>query len=69
MYSSAINRLESKSGKSLFIEETPYKECPAPFYNWLNERYNSTQICSKPNLVIAMNYRGKEKEVESFSSS
>ncbi|MFJ7407553.1 MULTISPECIES: helix-turn-helix domain-containing protein [unclassified Lysinibacillus] len=49
-YNKAVDRLESKSSKSLTIEETPYKERQVPFYNWLKERDTSTQICSKPNL-------------------
>ncbi|ACA41302.1 hypothetical protein Bsph_3824 [Lysinibacillus sphaericus C3-41] len=27
-----------KLNKSSYIEETPYKERPVPFYNWLKER-------------------------------
>ncbi|GAB0170567.1 helix-turn-helix domain-containing protein [Lysinibacillus sp. CTST325] len=37
-YNKAIERLSSKSIKSLSIEETPSKERPVPFYNWLKER-------------------------------
>ncbi|MEY9977999.1 helix-turn-helix domain-containing protein [Lysinibacillus sp. RC79] len=37
-YSKAVERLNNKSDKSLSIEETPSKERPVPFYNWLIER-------------------------------
>ncbi|MFJ5768165.1 helix-turn-helix domain-containing protein [Lysinibacillus sp. NPDC093210] len=49
-YNKAIDRLESKSSKSSSIEETHTKERPVPFYDWLNERDSSAQICSKPYL-------------------
>ncbi|CAM5191921.1 helix-turn-helix domain-containing protein [Lysinibacillus sphaericus] len=49
-YNKAVERSNMKLCKSSSIEETPYKERPVPFYNWLNDRDNSTQICSKPNL-------------------
>lgn len=49
-YSKAVERSNNRLYKSHSIEETPYKERPVPFYNWLNERDTSTQICSKPNL-------------------
>lgn len=39
-----------KLSKSSSIEETPVKERPVPFYNWLNERDSRTEICSRPNL-------------------
>ena len=37
-YSKAVGRLNRKVSKSSYIEETPYKERPVPFYNWLEER-------------------------------
>ncbi|WP_281486993.1 helix-turn-helix domain-containing protein [Lysinibacillus sphaericus] len=37
-YSKVIERLSNKSNKSSYIEETPNRERPVPFYNWLNER-------------------------------
>ncbi|MEK5334373.1 helix-turn-helix domain-containing protein [Lysinibacillus sp. FSL W8-0992] len=49
-YNKAVNRLESKSSKSSSIEETPYKERPVPFYNWLKERDRLPQSISRPTL-------------------
>ncbi|MCL1701190.1 helix-turn-helix domain-containing protein [Lysinibacillus sp. Bpr_S20] len=37
-YSKAVERIKSMSNKSPSIDETPSKERPVPFYNWLNER-------------------------------
>jgi len=37
-YSKAVERSNMKSNKSSYIEETPNKERPVPFYNWLKER-------------------------------
>lgn len=37
-YSKAVERSNNRLYKSSSIEETPYKERPVPFYNWLNER-------------------------------
>ncbi|SCX38295.1 helix-turn-helix domain-containing protein [Lysinibacillus fusiformis] len=37
-YKKAIGRSKVKPDKSSSIEETPVKERPVPFYNWLNER-------------------------------
>nr|WP_206700636.1 helix-turn-helix domain-containing protein [Lysinibacillus sphaericus] len=37
-YSKAVERLSSKSNKSLSIEKTPPRERRVPFYNWLDER-------------------------------
>lgn len=34
----AIERPILKPNLSFSIEETPYKERPVPFYNWLEER-------------------------------
>ncbi|MFE3573847.1 helix-turn-helix domain-containing protein [Lysinibacillus sp. NPDC059133] len=42
-YSKAVERLSNKSNKSLSIEETPFRERPMPFYNWLKERDNHPQ--------------------------
>ncbi|MFF2175312.1 helix-turn-helix domain-containing protein [Lysinibacillus sp. NPDC058147] len=45
-YSKAVERLSSKTNKSLSIEETQSKERPVPFYNWLNERDSHPQSMS-----------------------
>ncbi|MFJ8517708.1 hypothetical protein [Lysinibacillus xylanilyticus] len=45
-----MERSNVKPNKSTFIEEIPHKERPVPFYNWLNERDDCTQINSRPNL-------------------
>ncbi|MGE7752764.1 helix-turn-helix domain-containing protein [Lysinibacillus fusiformis] len=37
-YNKAVGRSKVKPDKSSSIEETPYKERPVPFYNWLEER-------------------------------
>lgn len=37
-YNKAVGRSTVKPNKSSSIEETPVKERPVPFYNWLNER-------------------------------
>ncbi|MFJ8087392.1 hypothetical protein ACIQ7N_04150 [Lysinibacillus sp. NPDC095746] len=37
-YSKAVERLSIKTSKSSYIEETPNRERPVPFNNWLNER-------------------------------
>jgi len=39
-----------KPNKLPSIEETPYKERPAPFYNWLEERESLPQSICRPNL-------------------
>lgn len=49
-YSKAVERLSNKSDKSSYIEETVNRERPVPFYNWLNERDDRTQINSRPNI-------------------
>ncbi|MGE7113276.1 helix-turn-helix domain-containing protein [Lysinibacillus sp. NPDC047702] len=51
-YSKAVERLSRKVNKSPYIEETPYKVRPVPFYNWLNERDNLSQsmVHSEPSL-------------------
>ncbi|MGE8037685.1 helix-turn-helix domain-containing protein [Lysinibacillus sp. NPDC093692] len=49
-YGKAVERLSIKSSKSSYIEETPNRERPVPFYNWLEERDDRTQINSRPNL-------------------
>lgn len=36
-YSKALERLNMNLYKSSSIKETPYKERPVHFYNWLNE--------------------------------
>ncbi|MEA0565686.1 hypothetical protein [Lysinibacillus irui] len=37
-YNKAVERSKVKPYKSSSIEETPVKERPVPFYNWLKER-------------------------------
>ncbi|MET4563594.1 putative transcriptional regulator [Lysinibacillus parviboronicapiens] len=37
-FNKAVERSKVKLSKSSSIEETPVKERPVPFYNWLNER-------------------------------
>lgn len=51
-YSKAVERLNSKVSKSSYIEETPYKERPVPFYNWLEERDSLPQsiVDGEPSL-------------------
>jgi len=51
-YSKAVGRLNRKVSKSSYIEETPYKERPVPFYNWLEERDSLPQsmVHSEPSL-------------------
>lgn len=46
-YNKAIERLNNKSNKSSSIEETPSKELPVPFYNWLEERDSRTHLNNK----------------------
>ncbi|MDM5229766.1 helix-turn-helix domain-containing protein [Lysinibacillus pakistanensis] len=48
-YSRAVERLNSKSINSSYIEETTYKKRPVHFYNWLEERDSLPQsIGSRP---------------------
>ncbi|MGG2053122.1 helix-turn-helix domain-containing protein [Lysinibacillus pakistanensis] len=51
-YSKAVERSNMKSNKSSYIEETPNKERPVPFYNWLEERDSLPQsiVHSEPSL-------------------
>ncbi|MEA0553787.1 helix-turn-helix domain-containing protein [Lysinibacillus irui] len=49
-FNKAVGRSKVKPYKSSSIEETADRERPVPFYNWLNERDNQTEICSRPNL-------------------
>jgi len=51
-YSKAVERLSSKASNSSHIEETPYKERPVPFYNWLEERDSLPQsmVYGQPSL-------------------
>jgi len=49
-YNKAVGRSKVKPNKSASVEETPVKERPVPFYNWLNERDSRSEICSRPNL-------------------
>jgi len=51
-YSKAMERLSKKPYKSSIIEETPNRERPVPFYNWLNERDGLLQsiVCCEPSL-------------------
>lgn len=49
-YNKAVGRSKVKSDKSSSIEETPAKERPVPFYNWLNERDGHPQSISTASL-------------------
>lgn len=49
-YSKAVERLSNKSNKPTYIEETVNRERPVPFYNWLNERDDRTEINSRPKI-------------------
>ena len=51
-YNKAMERSNMKPNKSSSIEETPSKERPVPFYNWLKERDGLPQSNSsrRPNL-------------------
>ncbi|UPW81891.1 helix-turn-helix domain-containing protein [Lysinibacillus sp. Ag94] len=49
-YNKAVERLSSKSNKSSSIEETPFKERPVPFYNWLKERDGHSQSNTSPTI-------------------
>ncbi len=49
-YNKAIGRSKVKPYKSSSIKETPVKERPVPFYNWLEERDSRTEICNRQNL-------------------
>jgi len=51
-YNKAVERSKLKPSKSSYIEETPYKERPVPFYNWLNERDSLPQsiVHGEPSL-------------------
>ncbi|WP_333880122.1 helix-turn-helix domain-containing protein [Lysinibacillus capsici] len=50
-YNKAVERSSMKLSKSSKIEETADRERPVPFYNWLNERDNRSEICSRPSFV------------------
>ncbi|WP_260982672.1 hypothetical protein [Lysinibacillus fusiformis] len=58
-YNKAVGRSKVKPDKSSSIEETPAKERPVPFYNWLNERdYLPRSIVhSKPTLENWLEWR------------
>ncbi|MGA3678146.1 hypothetical protein [Lysinibacillus sp. RS5] len=43
-YSKAVERLNNKSNKSSYIEETVNRERPVQVYNWLEERDSRTQL-------------------------
>ncbi|RDV27673.1 helix-turn-helix domain-containing protein [Lysinibacillus capsici] len=49
-YSKAVERSNMKQYKSSSLEETPVKERPIPFFNWLTERESRTQSIGKPSL-------------------
>ncbi|MGE7942847.1 helix-turn-helix domain-containing protein [Lysinibacillus xylanilyticus] len=50
-YNKAVKRLNTKPINSSSIEETPSKERPVPFYNWLKERDRIPQsISNRPSL-------------------
>ncbi|MGE7687897.1 hypothetical protein ACQKMI_01670 [Lysinibacillus sp. NPDC097214] len=42
--------MSNKSDKSSYIEETVNRKRQVPFFNWLNERDERTQINSRPNI-------------------
>jgi len=46
-YNKAMERSNMKPNKSPSIEETPSKERPVPFYNWLEERDSRTHLNNK----------------------
>ncbi len=49
-YNKAVGRSKVKPENSSSIEETPVKERPVPFYNWLEERSNYPQnVGSSPS--------------------
>ncbi|WP_432703376.1 helix-turn-helix domain-containing protein [Lysinibacillus sphaericus] len=58
-YNKAVERSNMKLYKSSSIEETPYKERPVPFYNWLNERDSLPQsmVHGEPALDNWLNER------------
>ncbi|MFS0819691.1 helix-turn-helix domain-containing protein [Lysinibacillus sp. 1P01SD] len=49
-FNKAIERSKVKPYKSLSIEETPVKERPVPFYNWLTERDSHPQSNTRPTI-------------------
>lgn len=51
-FNKAVERSIKKVTNSSSIEETPYKERPVPFYNWLNERDSLPQslVHGEPSL-------------------
>ncbi|WP_375105597.1 helix-turn-helix domain-containing protein [Lysinibacillus fusiformis] len=51
-YNKAVRRSKVKSNKSSSIEESPVKERPVPFYNWLTERDSLPQsiVHGEPSL-------------------
>ncbi|MEK3728598.1 helix-turn-helix transcriptional regulator [Lysinibacillus sp. FSL W8-0953] len=49
-YSKALGREKVKPNKSSHIEETPVKERPVPFYNWLKEKDSLPQTICRPTL-------------------
>lgn len=49
-YNKDVGRSKVKPDKSSSIEETPAKERPVPFYNWLNERDSRPQSISTASL-------------------
>ncbi|MCL1695140.1 hypothetical protein [Lysinibacillus sp. BPa_S21] len=53
-FNKAMGRLDNKSDNSPSIEETPCKERPVPFYNWLDERDSLPQsfVYVEPSLEI-----------------
>ncbi|MEA0565562.1 helix-turn-helix domain-containing protein [Lysinibacillus irui] len=49
-YNKAVGRSKVKPNKSSSIEETPVKERPVPFYNWLTERDSHPQSNTRPTI-------------------
>ena len=49
-FNKSTERLSEKVNNSPSIEETPPKERPVPFYNWLNERDSRPQLNTRPTI-------------------
>ncbi|WKT75562.1 helix-turn-helix domain-containing protein [Lysinibacillus fusiformis] len=49
-YNKAVGRSKVNPDKSSSIEETPVKERPVPFYNWLTERNSCPQSNTRPPI-------------------
>ncbi|MFJ7951503.1 helix-turn-helix transcriptional regulator [Lysinibacillus sp. NPDC096418] len=49
-FNKATERFKNKVTNSSSIEETPYKERPVPFYNWLKERDTQALVHPVPDV-------------------